>query len=121
MDTSRRSFLKMGGLTLAALPFANSLLSGLTTSEAHAAAPALPECKETDPMAKSLKYIPHADKAPKGNPRAAKDKAGQYCNNCQLYTKGSGEKEKEVGKCLVIPKCQVHAIGWCQSWVKKPG
>lgn len=111
----------MGGLTLAALPFANSLLSGLSTAGEAYAADAVPECKETDPMPKSLKYVGNADKAPKGNPRAAKDKAGQYCRTCQLYTKGSGEKDKEVGKCLVIPKCQVHAIGWCQSWVKKPG
>lgn len=118
MSFSRRSFLKVGGLSLAALPFASSLLS---SSPAQAAAE-LPLAKETDPMAKSLKYCPNGDK-PSANcqDRKKKERKDQYCTNCQLYTKIKGEKENEIGKCLVLPKNSVMGKGWCMSWVKKPG
>lgn len=120
LDQSRRSFLRIGGLTLATLPFAGSLLSGLTSGgEAYAAD--LPACKESDASAKALKYVEVADKAAKGSPRAAADKKDQFCHGCQLYTKLSGEGAAERGKCLVIPKCSVSHHGWCMSWVKKPG
>jgi hypothetical protein len=120
LDQTKRTFLRIGGLTLAALPFAGSLLSGLGTSgDAYAAD--LPACKESDSAPKALKYIDNATKPPKGSPRAAADRKEQFCHNCQLYTKLSGEVDKERGKCLVIPKCSVNHNGWCMSWVKKPG
>ncbi|RZA09874.1 MAG: High potential iron-sulfur protein [Proteobacteria bacterium] len=120
LDQSKRTFLRVGGLTLAALPFAGSLLSGLTSgSEAYAAD--LPACKETDPAPKALKYVSDAAKAKKPSPRAEATRKDQFCHNCQLYTKLSGSGDSEVGKCLVIPKCAVAHHGWCMSWVKKPG
>lgn len=117
MQFSRRSFLKVSGISLATLPFAGSLLS---SSPAQAAD--LPLAKESDPMPKSLKYCPNGDKPSANCPdRKKPEKKGQYCNNCQLYTKLKGEKEDEVGKCLLMPKNAVTGKGWCISWVKKPG
>ncbi len=110
----RRSFLKWTGTALCALPFLSSLFSPALADD-------LPPAKETDPMPKSLKYCPNADKPSANCPdRKKKERKDQYCHNCQLYTKLKGEKEKEVGKCLLIPKNTVAGQGWCMSWVKKP-
>lgn len=119
MQFSRRSFLKISGMSLAAVPFAHGLFSGQT----HAAdAPALPAAKETDPMPKSLKYCPNANKPSANCPdRKKPERKTQFCHNCQLYTKLSGEKDKEIGKCMLMPKNSVSGVGWCMSWVLKPG
>lgn len=119
MKFSRRNFLKVGGLSLLTAPLASTMLSGLSTT---AEAADLPMVKETDAMAKSLKYCPNGDKPTKQcADRKAKEKKDQYCYNCQLYTKISGEKDKEIGKCMLMPKNSVAGMGWCMSWVKKPG
>jgi hypothetical protein len=119
MNFNRRNFMKLGGISLLAVPFAGSLLSGVS-SKAEAAD--LPMTKETDAMAKSLKYCDNANKPSKNcADRKAKEKKDQFCHNCQLYTKISGEKEKEIGKCMLMPKSSVAGQGWCMSWVKKPG
>ncbi len=118
MNFSRRKFLKTGGVSLLAIPFAGSFLTKLSPV---AEAADLPLVKDSDAMAKSLKYCPNGDKPTKQcSDRKAKEKKDQYCNNCQLYTKISGEKDKEIGKCMLMPKNSVHGAGWCMSWVKKP-
>ncbi len=115
MNSSRRSFLKIAGLTIATLPAASSLLGSM----AQAADPAL--VKDSDPLPKSLGFCSNADKpTAQCKDRKAKDKKDQYCHNCQLYTKLSGDGAKEVGKCLLMPTNSVPTNGWCKSWVKKP-
>jgi hypothetical protein len=117
MKLNRRTFLKASGMAVAALPFARGLL---LPQEAQATG--LPEAKETDAMAKSLKYCPNADKPSKNCPdRKKPEKKDQYCHNCQLYTKLSGAGKDELGKCLLLPKNSVRGAGWCISWVKRPG
>jgi hypothetical protein len=117
MQFSRRSFLKVSGISLATIPFAGALLGSAPAQGAD-----LPLAKETDAMPKSLKYCPNGDKPSSNCPERKKaDKKGQYCTNCQLYTKIKGEKDEEIGKCLLMPKNAVMGKGWCISWVKKPG
>lgn len=109
--------MKISGITLATLPLASSFLKGSVAQ----AADAPPLAKESDPQPKSLGYCSNADKPTKQcADRKAKDKKDQYCRNCQLYTKLSGEGKSEVGKCMLIPANSVTAIAWCKSWVKKP-
>jgi hypothetical protein len=121
MNTSRRSFLIKGGLSLAALPFAGSMLAGLTSSSA-AYGEDLPACKESDTMPKTLKYCSNAKKpSAQCAERKKPEHKDHFCHNCQLYTKAKGEGDKEEGKCLLMTKCLVSGNGWCSSWVKKPG
>lgn len=118
MNFSRRSFLKSAALTLAAIPFAGKLLHG---GAAYAADADLPVAKETEEPAKSLKFCQNADKPSKNCAvRKGKDKAGQYCYNCQLFQKFEGETKAAKGKCLVMPGKRVPGVGWCNSWVKNP-
>ena len=54
-------------------------------------------------MVQELGYVnesPHADKR---------------CDNCLLYTAGSGER----GACQLFPQGQVASGGWCLSWAKR--
>lgn len=116
MNPSRRSFLKLSGLSLASIPFLGGLL---TSTLAFADAP--PLVKESDAMPKSLGFCANADKPTKQcGDRKAKDRKDQYCHNCQLYTKLQGEGKTEQGKCLLMPANSVPGSGWCKSWVKKP-
>lgn len=118
MSVSRRSFLKYTATFLAAIPLAGRLAS---FGEAHAADAALPLAKETEEPAKSLKYCANADKPSKNcAARKAKDKSNQYCYNCQLFTKSSGEGKTAAGKCMIMPKNSVPGGAWCQSWVQNP-
>lgn len=119
MNSSRRSFLKITGITLASIPLAGSFLNA---PRARAADATPPLAKDSDAQPKSLGYCSDADKPTKQcGDRKNKDKKDQFCRNCQLYTKLSGEGKNEVGKCLLMPANSVHAGAWCKSWVKKPG
>lgn len=119
---SRRGFLK--SLTVVALSV--PVLGGSSLfrlGEVHAAG-SIPQ-SESDPLAKSLKYCADAEKAAKAKasacgPRKEKDRAGQFCRGCQLYTKESGDGSAEVGKCMIMQGKTVAGGGWCMSWVKKP-
>ncbi len=113
MHSSRRSFLKTALCSLAALPF-------LGQFPAFAADADLPMAKETEDPAKALKYTANADQAPKGSPRKNKDKAKQYCYNCQLFTRLDGTGKTGKGKCMIMPKNRVNANAWCMSWVQNP-
>jgi hypothetical protein len=94
------------------------LLTGSHAAWANPAAPAAKWLPESDPTGKALGYVADATKATRP------DKAGvmgkdQFCNNCQLYTKGDAIDGQEAGKCLMLPAGAVHGKGWCKSWVKK--
>lgn len=113
MDCSRRSFLKTLSLSLAALPLLGKL--------GFASAPELPLIKDGEEPGKALKYCSTADKPTKlCEARKAKEKAKQYCYNCQLFTKTEGEKKAGKGKCMIMPKNRVNGGGWCMSWVQNP-
>lgn len=118
MSLSRRSFLKVGAAALAAVPVL-SQMGGL--GEAFGAGPELPLPNEMQEPAKSLKYCADGDKPSKNcAARSGKDKNGQYCYNCQLFKKTSGEGKAAKGKCMILPKNSVGGAAWCQSWVKNP-
>ncbi len=112
MKSSRRSFLKSLAGAAAALPVLGRI--------PFAHAEDLPLCKESDEQPKTLKFVAKADKAPKGSPRKDKDKAQQYCYNCQLFQRQAGEGKKGEGKCMIMTKCRVSAESWCMSWVQNP-
>jgi len=79
------------------------------------------EVKVSDPTAQSLTYCPNAKKASKKvcPLRAGKDKAKQFCRECQFYAKTKGSGASELGMCQLISSGLVRGDGWCSSWVKK--
>lgn len=110
---SRRRFLKLSALGVAAVPLGNLLFHSSARAEA-------PKVDEKDPMAQQLGYVPDATKADtqKFPKRAGADGAKQFCKNCQLYT---GAADAEWGPCAIFPGKVVSANGWCNSWVPKAG
>ena len=117
MSISRRSFLKYSAGTLVAIP----LLAKVSPWGPAYAADPLPLIKDGEDPGKALKYCSDADKPTKlCEARKAKEKAKQYCYNCQLYTKTDGDKKAGSGKCMIMPKHRVHGGGWCMSWVQNP-
>jgi hypothetical protein len=101
-DNSRRRFIKLTAIGLAAAPFANALLSE--------AARAADMVSESDPQATALGYKADATKAEKRTDAAA------LCSNCGLYTGKEGEAS---GPCAIFQGKLVAANGWCTAWVKK--
>ena len=99
---SRRRFIKIAAVGLAAAPLANALLSG--TAEA------VDKISESDPTAKALKYATDATKA-----ADRKDKSAT-CANCMQYSGKAGDAE---GPCTIFGGKLVTAKGWCTAWVKK--
>ncbi|MGZ6263806.1 MAG: high-potential iron-sulfur protein [Bdellovibrionota bacterium] len=118
MQQSRRTFLAGAVFTLASLP----LLAMLGRSFAAFGAEAgLGPLSPDDTTAKALGFCLNADQPTKQcATRKTKDKQGQYCTLCQLYTKFQGSGKDEMGKCIVLTKGLVPAHGWCSSWVKRP-
>ena len=102
-DTSRRRFIKLTAIGLAAAPFAGALLSGT--------ARAADTVSETDPMASSLGYKADATKAEKRTDATA------MCSNCNFYSGKAGEAS---GPCNLFQGKLVAANGWCTAWAKKP-
>ena len=101
-DNSRRRFIKLTAIGLAAAPFANALLSGT--------ARAADMVSETDPQATALGYKADAAKAEKRTDATAN------CANCGLYTGKAGDAS---GPCAIFQGKLVAANGWCTAWVKK--
>lgn len=102
-DNSRRHFIKLAAVGLAAAPFANALLSG-TASAADIVS-------ETDPQAVGLGYKADAAKAEKRTDATA------MCSNCNFYTGKAGGAN---GPCALFQGKLVTANGWCTAWAKKP-
>lgn len=99
---SRRRFIKNSVVSLAAVPFANTLLIG-TAQAAEAVS-------ESDPTATALGYKMDATKASNRKDNTA------VCGNCSLY---SGKPSASDGPCSVFGGKLVNAKGWCTAWVKK--
>ena len=102
-DHSRRRFIKLTAIGMAAAPFASALLSGT----AHAADP----ISESDPQAAALKYKADATQA------AERKDATALCSNCNFYSGKAGEAS---GPCTLFGGKLVNAHGWCTAWAKKP-
>lgn len=101
-ENSRRRFIKLTAIGLAAAPFASALLN----TTAKAAEP----ISETDPQAVGLGYKADATKAEK-----RKD-ATQLCSNCNFYSAKAGDAN---GPCVLFQGKLVTANGWCTAWAKK--
>ena len=101
-DNSRRRFIKLTAIGLAAAPFANALLSGT--------ARAADLISEADPQASALGYKADATKAEKRTDATA------HCANCGLYTGKAGDAS---GPCAIFQGKLVAANGWCTAWAKK--
>jgi hypothetical protein len=101
-DHSRRRFIRLTAVGLAAAPFASMLPSGT--------AGAADLISETDPQASALGYKEDATKAEKRTDATA------HCANCGLYTGKEGEAS---GPCAIFQGKLVAANGWCTAWVKK--
>ena len=101
-DNSRRRFIKLTAIGLAAAPFASTLLNGI--------AGATEMVSETDPQAAALSYKADATKAEKRTDATA------HCANCGLYTGKEGDAR---GPCAIFQGKSVSASGWCTAWVKK--
>jgi hypothetical protein len=99
---SRRRFIKISAIGIAAAPFVNGLLSG--TAEA------VDKLSESDPTAIALGYKMDATKATNRKDNTA------VCGNCNLYSGKPGEAD---GPCSVFGGKLVTAKGWCTAWVKK--
>ena len=102
---ARRQFIQ-----LSAVAAAGCLVR--PANEAHAQD--MPRIEESDPIAKSLKYVHDAttvDPAQRANPAAE-----QNCANCALIQGTEGEWRP----CQIFPGKLVNAAGWCSVWAPKP-
>jgi hypothetical protein len=75
----------------------------VTGSLRTAAAADLPEVDENSAGAKVYGYV------------KVSTKDDQDCTNCVLWRGG----DAPLGGCPLFPNQNVHAGGWCRSWVKK--
>ena len=101
-ENSRRRFIKLTAIGLAAAPFANALLSG-TASAADL-------ISESDPQAAALGYKADATKAEK------RTDASALCSNCNFY---SAKPTDASGPCVLFQGKLVAGAGWCTAWAKK--
>lgn len=119
---NRRSFFTSLAKISGAAFIAPAVLSSVFSSEAFAqkkrgaAAPAgdggsLPLISPNDPVAKAVKYVEDAKKAPESK--------GNNCANCSFYAKKETIKGKEAGTCTIFAGKLVLAEAWCGSWNKK--
>lgn len=118
----RRKFIKVLGVSVLSLPvfFMRKQLSGLEAMAADGDLPFAEAGKATAPN-----FCVNADKSIKSKKTACaerkkKERATQYCNNCQLFQLQSGAGKDAVGKCMIMPQNRVHGSDWCMSWVAKP-
>lgn len=118
-NTSRRRFFaQILGMTgaVALAPALLKLNSANAQEKRRSAAPAagggaLPLVDPKDPVAKAVKYVEDAKKAP--------DAKGNHCANCGFYKKTEMRAGKEVGSCTIFAGKVVYADAWCASWNKK--
>lgn len=107
--------MKVGAVSFATLFAALSARQFLNRANAD---DKLPQLNEDDPMAKALGYRKDATKvdAAKFPKRAGAEGKTQFCKNCMFYNSPSGKS----GKCQIFVGKEVMAMGWCNSWSKKP-
>lgn len=104
---SRRKFIRLSAVGIAALPLANQL-----------SAQAAEQVQESDSLAQQLGYKHDASQVDAGKfpKRASAEGQTQFCSGCQFY-QGSGDS----APCTVFGGKEVSAKGWCNSWFKKVG
>jgi hypothetical protein len=106
IDASRRRFVKLGAVSVVAVPLSQLLLTRPSLAQE--------ELTEDDPVAQALSYYKDATQA---DP-AKRTNAEAFCHNCNRYQAKEGE---EMAPCAIFPGKLVHANGWCASWVQKTG
>lgn len=110
MNVNRRRFIKLGAVSVAAVPLASLAVGKVAWAEE------LPHLEESDPQAQGLGYVHDASQV--DTAKFAKYAEGQTCMNCQLY---QGKEGEEWGACAIFPGKAVNANGWCSAWVAKAG
>jgi len=88
---NRRTLLK----GIAAIPVVSALGYATTASAAM-----------VDPNGPTAKALNYTEKS---------TTEGQHCGNCGLYQGG----DAATGPCPIFGGKDVHATGWCKSWVAK--
>lgn len=92
--------------------FSNSALAQKKRGgDAPAAGGAMPMVDPNDAVAKAVKYVEDAKKAP--------DSKGNLCSTCGFYAKKETRNGKEAGTCTIFAGKLVYGPGWCASWNKK--
>lgn len=99
-DQSRRTFLRIGLLSVAALPLGAGILSR------QAFAQSLPRLDPDNEQAQALNYVEVAAQA-SDHPSYAE---GETCSNCMFF-------DRRTEGCQLFPQNSVEPGGWCQSWV----
>ncbi len=92
--------------------FSNSALAQKKRGgDAPAAGGGMPMVDPNDTVAKAVKYVEDAAKAP--------DAKGNHCSTCGFYAKKETRNGKEAGTCTIFAGKLVYGPGWCASWNKK--
>jgi hypothetical protein len=120
--TSRRNFIKISAVGLAAAPLANLLMSNSAVAKRRPEEFILSDSALSvdDPQAAALHYVEDAT----ANSPAGRQNH-QFCSNCQIFT---GTPGSEWGPCAIFsyrthPKTRqpfmVSAKGWCDGWAPR--
>ncbi len=102
---ARRQFIQLSAVAAAGC---------LVAPGREAGAQGMPRIEESDPIAKSLKYVHDASKvdpAQRANPAKVQD-----CANCALI---QGEEGADWRPCQIFPGKLVKSTGWCSVWAPK--
>ena len=102
---ARRQFITMSAVAAAGC---------LARPGNEASAQDMPRIEESDPIARSLKYVHDAstvDPAQRANPAAE-----QNCANCALI---QGDPNAQWRPCQIFPGKLVNNAGWCSVWAPK--
>lgn len=120
-NMNRRGFFvtaaKVTGLAVLAPAMFKGLFSSTAQAEQRrgarggAAGGGVPLVDPNDSVAKAVRYVEDAKKAP--------DAKGNNCINCGFYKKTEVRNGKEVGTCTIFAGKVVYGQAWCGSWNKK--
>jgi hypothetical protein len=129
LGMQRRRFLRLNLVALVTGAFGTVFGSGAALAKTKPAPAGVPWLDVKDPQAAALKYAENIK-----DPEVAKidvyrdaAEAGQFCNNCQLY---SGNSDAAWGPCAVFsyrthPESGMHLVvggnGWCTAWGPRAG
>lgn len=119
-NMNRRGFfstiVKIAGAAVVVPTVLSSVFSSTAGAQAKrgaapAAGGAMPLIDPNDSVAKAVKYVEDAKKAP--------DSKGNTCDTCGFYTKKETRNGKDVGTCTIFAGKLVYGQAWCASWNKK--
>ncbi len=116
---NRRGFftaaLKVVGLAAVAPAALNAVFSSQANAQekrrGESGGAAAPMVDPNDSVAKAVKYVEDAKKAP-----ASK---GNKCSTCSFYSKKDVKGGKEIGTCTIFAGKMVYGDAFCASWNKK--